>query len=154
MTWIKPSFNWMMYRSGFATKAGQEVILGIDITREGFEWALRHAVLSSFTVVRHSTFDDWRKLLATRPARIQWDPERDWRLNIVPNVRTIQIGLCREAVERFLNGWIVHIEEVTPIARLLLAAGEQHVAPQILPEKFEVPYPIDAGLAAQIGATN
>jgi hypothetical protein len=62
MTWIKPSFNWMMYRSGFATKAGQEVVLGIDITRDGFEWALRHAVLSSFTSALHSTFDDWRKL--------------------------------------------------------------------------------------------
>src|SRR5467141_3875887 len=38
MTWIKLSFNWMMYRSGYATKPGQEVILGIDITRKGFEW--------------------------------------------------------------------------------------------------------------------
>jgi hypothetical protein len=47
MTWIKPSFNWMMYRSGFASKPGQEFVLGIDITREGFEWALRHAALSS-----------------------------------------------------------------------------------------------------------
>jgi hypothetical protein len=62
-------------------------------------------------------------------------------------------GLCQEAVERFLNGWIIHIEDVTPLARLPLAAKEQHVAPQILPDKSEVPYPLDAGLAAQIGAT-
>ena len=48
MTWIKPSFNWMMYRSGYATKPGQEVVLGIDISREGFEWALEHATLSKF----------------------------------------------------------------------------------------------------------
>jgi Domain of unknown function (DUF4291) len=38
MTWIKPSFNWMTYRSGYATKPGQEVVLGIDIAREGFDW--------------------------------------------------------------------------------------------------------------------
>jgi hypothetical protein len=24
MTWIKPSFNWMMYRSGYASKQGQD----------------------------------------------------------------------------------------------------------------------------------
>jgi hypothetical protein len=30
MTWIKPSFNWMIYRCGFARKAGQEVVLGIE----------------------------------------------------------------------------------------------------------------------------
>lgn len=27
MTWIKPSFRWMMYRSGWATKPGQERVL-------------------------------------------------------------------------------------------------------------------------------
>ena len=40
MTWIKPSFLWMMYRSGWATKVRQERVLAITITREGFEWAL------------------------------------------------------------------------------------------------------------------
>ena len=35
MTWIKPSFLWMMYRSGWGLKdAGQSRILAIDITRE------------------------------------------------------------------------------------------------------------------------
>jgi len=55
MTWIKPSFNWMMYRSGYASKSGQEVILGVDITREGFEWALKNATLSTFTPGVHSS---------------------------------------------------------------------------------------------------
>jgi Domain of unknown function (DUF4291) len=35
MTWIKPSFGWMMHRSGWAGKPGQERVLRIDITREG-----------------------------------------------------------------------------------------------------------------------
>src|SRR5450830_1440408 len=39
MTWIKPSFLWMMYRAGWGLKdAGQSRILAIDISREGFEW--------------------------------------------------------------------------------------------------------------------
>jgi hypothetical protein len=39
MTWIKPSFLWMMYRSGWATKPNQEHVLSIEIARAGFEWA-------------------------------------------------------------------------------------------------------------------
>ncbi|EFG35342.1 DUF4291 family protein [Fusobacterium vincentii] len=31
MTWIKPSFLWMMYRCGWAEKENQERILAIDI---------------------------------------------------------------------------------------------------------------------------
>lgn len=38
MTWIKPSFGWMMHRSGWAAKPGQERVLAIEITRAGFEW--------------------------------------------------------------------------------------------------------------------
>ncbi|MFB9625482.1 DUF4291 family protein [Nonomuraea helvata] len=30
MTWIKPSFLWMMYRCGYATKPGQERVLAIS----------------------------------------------------------------------------------------------------------------------------
>ena len=52
MTWIKPSFLWMMYRCGWATKPGQERVLAVDITREGFEWALSHSCLSLCSVRR------------------------------------------------------------------------------------------------------
>jgi Domain of unknown function (DUF4291) len=37
MTWIKPSFGWMMHRSGWGAKPGQERILAVDISRSGFE---------------------------------------------------------------------------------------------------------------------
>ena len=46
MTWIKPSFLWMMYRCGWATKPGQERVLAVEITRAGLEWALARACLS------------------------------------------------------------------------------------------------------------
>jgi len=29
ITWIKPSFNWTVYRCGFVRKAGQEMVLGL-----------------------------------------------------------------------------------------------------------------------------
>ena len=47
MTWIKPSFLWMMYRAGWGKKdENQKRILAIDISIEGFEWALEHSLLS------------------------------------------------------------------------------------------------------------
>ncbi|MGW3631330.1 DUF4291 family protein, partial [Streptomyces sp. NPDC005122] len=48
MTWIKPSFLWMMYRCGWGSKEGQETVLAVEITREGFEWALRQVCLSHY----------------------------------------------------------------------------------------------------------
>ena len=46
MTWIKPSFLWMMERSNWARKPGQERVLAVRITREGWETALSQAVLT------------------------------------------------------------------------------------------------------------
>ncbi len=48
MSWIKPSFLWMMYRSGWGTKPGQEATLAIRIRRTFFDDLLAGAVLSSF----------------------------------------------------------------------------------------------------------
>ncbi len=48
MTWIKPSFLWMMYRSSWAEKPEQENVLAIDIKREAFDYLLENAVLSTY----------------------------------------------------------------------------------------------------------
>src|SRR3954467_13963116 len=37
MTWIKPNFLWMMYRSGWGTKEDQEVTLAIKLRRDAFD---------------------------------------------------------------------------------------------------------------------
>src|SRR6266516_3674929 len=80
MTWIKPSFLWMMYRCGWATKPGQERVLAIDITREGFEWALLRACLSHYDRDLHTDEATWSRQLKISPVRVQWDPERSLRL--------------------------------------------------------------------------
>lgn len=49
MSWIKPNFLWMMYRSGWGTKPGQEVTLAVRLRRDAFDEILRLAVHSSFT---------------------------------------------------------------------------------------------------------
>lgn len=145
MTWIKPSFNWMMYRSGYASKPDQEFVLGIDITRAGFEWALEHATLSNFNGAVHGSPEQWANSLEAKCVRVQWDPERDWQLNAIEGVRAIQIGLSGEAVERYVREWIVNIEDVTPIARKLADAAGRGIRPLDPPDLFERPYPLDSG---------
>ena len=44
MSWIKTNFLWMMYRSGWACKPGQERVLAVRITREGFDSILAKAL--------------------------------------------------------------------------------------------------------------
>lgn len=102
MTWIKPSFLWMMYRCGYAQKEGQERVLAVRITREGFDWAVSQAVESN---------------ISGKPAvRVQWDPERGLHHEPLKH-RSIQIGLTREAVDMYVNEWTVSITDITPLAR-------------------------------------
>jgi hypothetical protein len=43
MSWVKTNFLWMMYRSGWGTKEGQEVTLAVRIRRAGFDALLAAA---------------------------------------------------------------------------------------------------------------
>ncbi len=114
MTWIKPSFLWMMYRAGWGFKDdGQKRILAIDITREGFEWALAHSCLSH--VDESISKEEWETKKNASPVRIQWDPERDLFLRPLDH-RAIQIGLSKVAVNLYVNQWIKRITDVTALA--------------------------------------
>ncbi|MFJ6725689.1 DUF4291 domain-containing protein [Streptomyces sp. NPDC091281] len=144
MTWIKPSFLWMMYRCGWGTKEGQEHVLAVEVAREGFEWPLRHACLSHYERGLHSDRDAWRREVKRAPARVQWDPERDLHLRPLPH-RSLQLGLTGEATRRYADEWIVSLTDVTPLAREIHArvrGGELDAARRLLPR--ERPYPVTA----------
>lgn len=119
MTWIKPSFLWMMYRAGWGFKDdGQRRILAIEITHEGFNWALAHSCPSE----RPHALDNegWQRLKDASPVRIQWDPERNLHFAPLPH-RTIQIGLSGEAVRLYVHDWIKAITDVTALAHDICA---------------------------------
>jgi hypothetical protein len=137
MTWIKPSFLWMMHRSGWATKPGQERILAVRISRDGFEWALRHASLSQEAT--------------KRLVRVQWDPERSLQLERLDH-RTIQVGLGGEAVGRYVDEWIEGISDVTSLAHDLhdlVEAEAVDTARGMLPQ--ERPYHLPADVQVVVG---
>jgi hypothetical protein len=48
MSWIKPNFLWMIYRSGWGTKEGQEMTLGLRLRRPFFDSLLAQAVHSTY----------------------------------------------------------------------------------------------------------
>ena len=48
MTWIKPSFLWLMHRSNWGLKSGQERTLAVVISRSGWESALSQGVLTAY----------------------------------------------------------------------------------------------------------
>jgi len=119
MTWIKPSFLWMMYRAGWGFKdEGQKRILAIDITRSGFEWALTHGCLSHADEAMSK--QEWVAKKNASPVRIQWDPERNLFLQPLEH-RAIQIGLGNEAVRHYVNEWICRISDITPLAHDICA---------------------------------
>ncbi|BCT30661.1 DUF4291 domain-containing protein [Pseudomonas protegens] len=142
MTWIKPSFLWMMYRAGWGYKdAGQARILAIDISREGFEWALTNGCLSHAD--ESMSKEEWLKLKDQSPVRIQWDPERDLYLRPQEH-RAIQIGLSKEAVQLYVNQWIKRITDVTPLAHeihRLIQLGDMDGAHSLIPQEQEYPTP-------------
>ncbi|WP_285598709.1 DUF4291 domain-containing protein [Kineosporia sp. NBRC 101731] len=153
MTWIKPSFLWMMYRCGWGRKAGQERILAIRITRAGFEQALAQACLSHFERDVHNTQDTWKRLTRERPVRVQWDPERS--LSLAPlEHRSIQIGLGAPVVPDYVDGWTTGITDVTPLAHAIHArvrADDLDGARALLPA--ERPYPLPAAIARDLRVT-
>lgn len=112
MSWIKPSFLWMMYRCGWATKQNQENVLAIDIKRSSFDYIVKNAVLSTYYPESGMSRDIWKQLVGKSDIRCQWDPERDIFGNPL-DCRSIQLGLRGQALYDYVNDWIVHIEDIT-----------------------------------------
>jgi hypothetical protein len=151
MTWVKPSFTWMMYRSGWARKAEQEVVLGIDIRRDCFEWGLARSSLSHFDAKMHANHEEWRAVKGASPMRVQWDPERTLRMEALP-WRTIQVGIGPSMVDAYVTEWISRIEDMTALVREIESLmSEEDVARAQAVRPAEMPYPLPEDIAVRIG---
>jgi Domain of unknown function (DUF4291) len=116
MTWIKPNFLWMMYRSGWAEKdSNQNRVLAIEMTFEGFEELLSEGVLTSYD----KSFGDeqsWREKLNNSYVRIQWDPDHDFKGEKLKR-RAVQIGIKNDALQKFNNDFIKSIQDITSFVK-------------------------------------
>jgi len=151
MTWIKPSFLWMMERCGWAEKPGQTRVLAVRLRRAGWEQALGEAALSEPDRRVYRDVDEWQTALARARVRVQWDPERDLGGEKL-QVRSIQVGLGRGISREYAEEWIVALEDLTPrvrALRALLREGERDRVRRQLPEERR--YPLPAELARRLG---
>ena len=151
MTWIKPSFLWMMERCGWSQKPGQEYILAVRITRQGWEEALAGAVLTSFEKKVYRDAEEWEARKARALVHVQWDPERSIHGQKLA-YRSIQVGLSRQISERYVNEWTLEIRNMTPLVKKIDAlrkAGETTKAKALLPA--ERVYPLPPELARRLG---
>ncbi|MFC9994236.1 DUF4291 domain-containing protein [Nocardia sp. NPDC127526] len=152
MTWIKPSFRWLMQRSNWARKPGQERILAVRITRAGWEEALGQAVLTSPERRVYADANQWRAQFKHAHVHVQWDPEYSLRGAKLDH-RSIQVGLSRHIIDRYVEDWTVDIRDLTPLVHKMsahLRDGRVDRAKVLLPP--EKTYPLTEGLAERIGA--
>jgi hypothetical protein len=119
MSWIKPNFLWMMYRSEWGTKPGQEVILAVRLRRDAFEEILTAAVHSSFVPDLYGSETEWKKALQRSSVRLQWDPDRHPSGSKLQR-RAIQLGLRGDVLSRYARDWIIDIEDISEFVQ------EQH----------------------------
>ena len=116
MTWIKPSFAWMLYRCGYTAKHGQERVLKLKVP---------HSEVASLLEACACTHGG-----GGSKGRIQWDPARDLYSSEGKSTeprkllreRAIQIGLSRELSERFARS-ILAVVDVSALARRV---GDAH----------------------------
>ncbi len=135
MTWIKPSFLWLMHRSNWGLKSGQERTLAVTITRSGWESALSRAVLTVFDRSAFRSAAEWHDSFQQAEIHVQWDPERSLRGAALDHY-SIQIGVSRHVIREFVDAWTVKIEDFTPrVSKIhsLLRAGKADEAKRHLP---------------------
>ncbi|WP_328940361.1 DUF4291 domain-containing protein [Streptomyces sp. NBC_00250] len=133
MTWIKPSFMWLMHRSNWARKPGQERVLAVRIAREGWEEALSQAVLTTADPTA----------VAQAAVHVQWDPERSPR-GAALNHYSIQVGIGRHLIRTFTDDWIVSLTDLTPQVRkalTLIRTGHAAKAHRLFPVERTYPLP-------------
>ncbi len=100
MSWIKPNFLWMMYRSGWGTKENQEVTLALRIRRSFFDTLLAQAVPSSWDPDQFRSEQEWSDAVKRSSVRLQWDPDHHPSGAKIER-RAVQLGLRGELLEAF-----------------------------------------------------
>lgn len=143
MTWIKPSFLWLMHRSNWNQKPGQERTLAVRIRRAAWDSALALGVLTSPEAGVFRSPEEWARAFEDAKVHVQWDPERTLR-GAALAYYSVQVGVSRHLIRAFAEEWIVAIEDYTPLVRKIhqqIQSGHADKASKLLPK--EKLYPVD-----------
>lgn len=146
MSWIKPNFLWMMHRSGWASKEGQERVLALWLRRDKFDLILSQAVHSKFEPDVYIEEASWKSSVNASSVRLQWDPDyspKDGRLER----RAMQLGLRGDILKQFAQGgWLTLIEDITNFVH----EQKKHISDDLILPRERV-YPVmDAEVAKRL----
>lgn len=151
MSWIKPNFLWMMFRSGWGSKEGQEVVLAIWLRRAAFDSILAQAVHSTFHKESHSSAAEWKLAVEQSEVRMQWDPDHDPSGAKVER-RAIQLGLRGSTLSQHAHEWILDVQDISSFVRQQRQHLQLPYSQLITPR--ETVYPVaDANIAARLGVS-
>lgn len=123
-TWIKPSFGWVLYRSGYGCKPNQNRVLKIKVSHAALGNILsqcKYQETNKTAKSEHSSAQDGSN------GRVQWDPERDMMSadgrepRALLRQRAIQIGVAGKLSELYVQS-ALWIQDVTALAHKVCQA--------------------------------
>lgn len=150
MSWLKPNFLWMMYRSGWAAKSGQEKILGIWIKKSDFDIILYNSAFTSYAQTSDMSHEEWKASLHENEIRLQWDPDH------YPNGekhtrKAIQLGIKGNLLEQFGKKMIVEIIDLSEFVNSQRANAMNQSYDNLLVAKETVYHPAAKQISEKIG---
>ncbi len=111
MSWIKPNFLWMMYRSGWGTKEGQEAILALRLSRRFFDSVLERAVPSTYDPELFPDRAAWKEAVESSDVRLQWDPDHS-PSGAKLERKAIQLGLRGATLKAYAEEEILEVVDL------------------------------------------
>ena len=133
MTWIKPNYLWMMYRSNWAHSKGQENILAIYLNLEnGFLELIKNWVNSRYKdELPYSKKEHTNKIRNPDRIVIQWDPHHAPSGEKIKHSRAIQLGIKG----KYLNVFHKNIIKIEDITEFVTQSNQKRLKQQ----EFEIP---------------
>ncbi|XZF14335.1 DUF4291 family protein [Chitinophagaceae bacterium MMS25-I14] len=149
LSWIKPSYGWVLRRSEYATKYRMEGIARIKIAHHHWLEILEQSVETQWNPDTYNSEDEWQRLLNRTDVIHQWDPERDLQGRRLDR-QAIQIGLRGEALKKYVTDYVMGVEDVSALSKEigLLAKARKPIDVQV-PEERE--YPLSEVLFHKLG---
>jgi hypothetical protein len=149
MSWIKPNFLWMMYRCGWASKPGQEVVLAVRLSRSSFDSLLAQAVHATYRQAIYPSEQAWKRAVEQSQVRLQWDPDHD-PAGVKVERRAIQLGLRGEMLGQYAREWVIDIEDISDFVSEQRQYAQAHAYEQLTTPR-ELIYPVaDTAVASRL----
>jgi hypothetical protein len=149
MSWVKPNFLWMMYRSGWGTKENQEVTLALRLRREFFDSLLAQAVPSTWDRDLFATSEEWSRAVGGSSVRLQWDPDHH-PSGAKLDRRAIQLGLRGAVLEAFGTTELLEVIDLSEFVAEQRAVLASRGTSALLTPRERVYVPTDPAIAVRL----